>query len=1415
MSCIFISHSAANNAEAIALCDWMESYGWDDIFLDLDPERGLKAGERWQEGIRQAAQRCELVICLISPDWANSKWCLAEFLLAKTLNKRIFAAVIQPTPFEIMPIEMVSEWQIIDLTAGRRDTSFNITLPPDNKLAEVAFSSDGLKRLLIGLEKAGVDARYFPWPPAHDPLRSPYRGLRPMEADDAGIFFGREAALIETIDCLRGQAMTALPRLTVILGASGAGKSSFLRAGVLPRLGREPHVFLPLPALRPGRAPISGETGLINVLTEAFRTSPLKISRHRIREAVRGGASQLTPMLTKLRATAQFSAIETAPSKLPILVLAIDQGEELFSAEAQDEAQAFLMLLRNLVVSDELPISVMLTIRSDSYDRLQTAPALDGLNQATLSLLPIPKASFVEIVKKPIDRLKSTSRAVKLDDELVDALLADIAADGAKDALPLLAFTLERLYAEYGAGGHLGLNQYVDLGRIKGSIEAAVEHVLKVADDDARIAPDKGTRFTHLRRGLIPWLASVDPETRTPRRRVACLAEIPTEARPMIDLLVEQRLLSTDVSNDTGETIIELAHEALLRQWGPLQEWLEEDLESLVCIESVKRASRDWIANGRSDEYLAHRGGRLESAEQALSREDLARIVQCAELDYLRECRDRQEIERLAKEREQNAIRAASQQYKGRLAEIAKNELAQGDAVTALLVSLEESDIDRSSTELSEVATLATSTMRELYVIPQHVTSSISISEDCTKICCFSKRGDEVFATLFSAASGGLIWSVPLTEFGVGRRHFESAISPDGLYIVVASNSGNIIMLSAKDGAQLRRFEGKAYSCPPCLAWMPNGKCFSHRGYDAIEIFDWQTGGSVQIPVRREMGEHWIRSWGFICDGKRFFEASKFNGFAVYDVPSKKCILWWKFAVNAVVNRDNRGEFIIANGSSLRLVSLRRRLVSFGVAASAPYLWDSPGGDITAFDYSADGKTAAVALEGGLGIVFDTSNGKKLAATQFDAATISDLCISGDGRVVSALGIRDDVLYGEDRPLFVWYRESNNVEVVRGHVGKVKQALFSPNKSFWITTAEDGTIRRWNIDYSGYRYVKLPPAKPGSDDASVALSYSKMYASWNSGSIALQLDGSRICVISISTLRIDAYQLPADLEYDGIVFLEEDEKKPCVVIKKHIGSADLPIDIPGVQVGCGLDFTETGAVQTNVKGSPVVIWTPTLHSEALPHWMLQTDSEFGTHRMRLFSKKEGWIDVELYGDTLTLRNKFKAVVADQFDRGNFDYVFADPENNVFGSYEAIWRILTLFDISTGRRVFETTLPYVGRDSSVDYVEAGKLVIAGEIRYVVFDLASRKIVRSSKRRGANWREQRKCMASRNGSLLIGLDSHRTLTIEMLSQDGEHSQNDLRERVPRLLTRWQREVLGLSVEEPDWYQTLDKWPRCAQK
>ncbi len=126
MARLFISHSRANNGAAIGLSGWLSEQGFDDVFLDIDPDRGLTPGERWHEALKAAADRCEAVLFLISPAWLASKWCLAEFLLATSLHKRIFGLIVEPVPFDSLPNEMTAEWQLCDLVGGDSFRTFDV-----------------------------------------------------------------------------------------------------------------------------------------------------------------------------------------------------------------------------------------------------------------------------------------------------------------------------------------------------------------------------------------------------------------------------------------------------------------------------------------------------------------------------------------------------------------------------------------------------------------------------------------------------------------------------------------------------------------------------------------------------------------------------------------------------------------------------------------------------------------------------------------------------------------------------------------------------------------------------------------------------------------------------------------------------------------------------------------------------------------------------------------------------------------------------------------------------------------------------------------------------------------------------------------------------------------------------------------
>jgi hypothetical protein len=578
MSRIFLSHSSNDDFQAVAINDWLRKNGWNDVFLDLDPSKGINPGERWERALIEHASRCEAVLFLVSKNWLLSDWCRREYELARKLNKRIFVTVIDQLTIKELPSYLTETHQAVFLGVGDDHQVFRVRRPGTHEEFHVTFSAEGLARLKLGLTQAGLDPQFFSWPPSADPNRAPYRGLEPLEDVDAGIFFGREAPLVEVLDALRGLRETAPPRFFVILGASGTGKSSFLRAGLLPRLQRDDRNFLPLEAIRPERAAVTGVNGFVVALANACARKGLTTTRAEIRKAIGSGAEALRPILRDL--VSRAASLSGSP-KSPTVLIAVDQAEELFRAEGEPEGERLLALLGDLAVIDGPSIIALLVIRSDSYDALEHAKPLEGFSQKTFPLLPMPRSSYRTVIEGPVQRLVQAGRKCEIEPSLTDALLADLEKGESSDALPLLAFTLQQIFLDHEAAGRLTREDYATFGGLKGAIDAASERVFAEADKDARIPRDRSARLALLRRGLIPWLAGIDPETKSPRRRRAPVGQIPEESRPLIDLLVEQRLLTRAVDSATNLVTLEPTHETLLRQWGNLKGWLEEDFALL------------------------------------------------------------------------------------------------------------------------------------------------------------------------------------------------------------------------------------------------------------------------------------------------------------------------------------------------------------------------------------------------------------------------------------------------------------------------------------------------------------------------------------------------------------------------------------------------------------------------------------------------------------------------------------------------------------------------------------------------------------------------------------------------------------------------------------------------------------------
>ena len=645
---IFISHSSVNNAEALALRNWMVAQGWDKFFLDIDPKRGIVAGKRWLRALQDAGERASAVVFLVSKAWLGSEYCRAELFEATRIERPLFGLIIDDTTVGDVPTEMSANWQLTNLTQGSRFEPFEVLPPPYNDKKTVQFSAEGLEFLRNGLIAAGltsIDTISFPWPPAGDEDRAPYRGLVALDRDDAGIFFGRDAELVRAIDQLAALREDGGRRLMVIQGASGAGKSSFLRAGLAPRLARDPRSWLVLDPIRPERATISGSAGLVATLDAAGRALKQPLTRAELAAAIETGTGGLAARLAELQdaAAAAFPDLpEDVADKAPTLILPIDQAEELFAADAGEEARRFVAMLGELLPNGPEMIALA-TIRTDAYPPLQNVPALKDL-QVTAPLPVMGRDGHRAAIEGPARRVTDAGRPLTISPGLVTKLL-----DGAegRDALPLLAFTLEQLYVEHGGDGRLTEADFKAFGGAKAAIAKAAADAL--ADPHARpatattlalpaIPADEAEQRRLLRRAFIPWLVSLNEANDAPLRRVARRAEIPQEALPLVERLIfPARLLRTDV-NKAGEPTIEIAHEALLRQWPILQEWLAEEADTLRAVQGVERAAGEWARGARAKVWLVHGGRRLGEARRLAAREDLKSRFSQEMRDYLAAC---------------------------------------------------------------------------------------------------------------------------------------------------------------------------------------------------------------------------------------------------------------------------------------------------------------------------------------------------------------------------------------------------------------------------------------------------------------------------------------------------------------------------------------------------------------------------------------------------------------------------------------------------------------------------------------------------------------------------------------------------------------------------------------------------------
>jgi WD40 repeat protein len=457
------------------------------------------------------------------------------------------------------------------------------------------------------------------WPPGKG---SPYRGLEAFEAEYAPVFFGRTRAIGAVRDALARQA-AAGRAFVLVLGMSGCGKSSLVRAGMLPML-TQPGVIEGVGltrycTFRPSDAAGDLLDGLALALLGKEALPELKDLGY--------GAPQLAkyfreaphlavdPLRLGLKRAAEAIALR---EKLPHppesrLGLVVDQMEELFTLERvhAEQRQRFVQVLVALARSGFA--WVIATLRSDFYARCAELPELVALKEGAgqYDLLPPTLAETGQIIRYPAHAAGlrfevNPQTGERLDDVLHEAATRD------PEVLPLLEFTLDELYQRKTADGLLTLTAYRGLGGLEGALALRAEEIYTGLPKPMR------ENLPALFRALVT-VRHGDEEVVTARRVPEASLTTTAEQRALLDAFVGARLLVTDKADD-GQAVVGLAHEALLRHWPRLQDWLAKDREFLRTRARVAAAAARWRQEGKRPDLLLPEGKPLAEAQELLAR---------------------------------------------------------------------------------------------------------------------------------------------------------------------------------------------------------------------------------------------------------------------------------------------------------------------------------------------------------------------------------------------------------------------------------------------------------------------------------------------------------------------------------------------------------------------------------------------------------------------------------------------------------------------------------------------------------------------------------------------------------------------------------------------------------------------------
>ncbi|MEL6490403.1 MAG: caspase family protein, partial [Cyanobacteria bacterium J06621_3] len=881
---------------------------------------------------------------------------------------------------------------------------------------------------------------------------NPYRGLESFDQAHKDLFFGRDEEIARLLKRLNDPHP-----MTVVLGASGTGKSSLVKAGLLPQLA-DNSKYQVLPVMRPGNSPLEAlsracrELALgdgVKALTHQFETDEQSLAR-------------------LIGSWQQGRANQPANAKL---VLVIDQAEELITqANTPEESTQFQRLVKRAMAEHWRYFRVVATLRLDFEAQFQDEELKEGWMDSRFVIPPMSQAQLRDAIEKPAE-----ARVLYFEpSNLVDKLVEDVAQT--PGALPLLSFTLSELYLRYldrrSDNRALTEEDYRALGGVTGALKerATQEYEMLLAKDAAY---EKTVKHVMLR--MVAVEGGELARRRVPLSELVYSSAAENErVDTLLENLIKARLLVRGQEGES-EPYVEPAHDALVRGWDRLLRWKNEEQVSLGLQRELTPQARNWQAERatgkqrKANGFLWNGNPRLDLLKETLKSD--ASWLNVLETKFVQRSLERKrnrlgfgvamtvsvmvalgglaffgfnqalkaeanavEAEKNADEAEANAVEAEknareaeanaaeaeenAREAKANADEALKNQKeAEKNALEAnqqqqraeeALERAEAGEAEaRQQTELAEketkraqyqeaVALLREQAARVLNLLPTNdAVSGLVIAIDTMA------RSQSVPAVEMVAQSS-LLKAVQISQEMNRLEGHESevlslAFSPDGQRIVSGSKDGTLRFWDAQTGVPLsdllKGHESEVWS----VAFSLDNQRIVSGGRDGIRLWDAQTGALLSDPLE---GHGWVDSVAFSPDGQRIVSSGRGGRSRLWDAqtgaPIGAPLEDYGVAVLSVTFSPD-GQRIVSGSKDGTL-----RFWDAQTSASLGASIEGNGSTVWSMAFSPDGQRIVSGSEDGTLRLRDTQTGARSASTEGNGSTVWSVAFSPDGqRIVS------------------------------------------------------------------------------------------------------------------------------------------------------------------------------------------------------------------------------------------------------------------------------------------------------------------------------------------------------------------------------------------------------------------------------